>query len=84
MQTTIALLGLAAVAYAAPQASLAPTSAAPAGCSPNYSGTFEISAYNTTVKRDLSKVRRLYRFTKLQLTKNSALPAVETELLSSP
>lgn len=55
MQTTIALVGLAAMAYAAPQASLAPTSAAPAGCSPNYSGTFEISAYNTTVKRDLSK-----------------------------
>jgi len=54
MQTTIALLGLAAVAYAAPQAALAPTASAPAGCSPSYSGTFEISAYNTTSKRDLS------------------------------
>jgi len=55
MQTTIALLGFAAAAYAAPQAALAPTAAAPAGCSPSYSGTFEISAYNTTVKRDLTK-----------------------------
>jgi len=55
MQTTIALLGLAAVAYAAPQAALAPTAAAPAGCSPNYSGTFELSPYNITVKRDLNK-----------------------------
>jgi len=47
MQTTIALLGLAAVAFAAPQASSgtkAPSAAAPAGCTPDFSGTFEIQA----------------------------------------
>ncbi|TVY57224.1 Cell wall protein PIR5 [Lachnellula suecica] len=48
MQTTFALLaGMAAVAYAAPSASvLAPTASAPAGCSASYDGTFEIQAVN--------------------------------------
>jgi len=47
MQLTIALLGLATVACAAPQAradTKAPAEAAPAGCSVDYSGTFELQA----------------------------------------
>lgn len=60
MQTTFALAALAAVAYAAPQGvtgDITPTSSAPAGCSPAYSGQFEVTIINgTTAKRDLSKV----------------------------
>jgi len=59
MQATFALAALAAVAYAAPQGvtgDITPTSSAPAGCSPAYSGQFEITIINgTTAKRDLSK-----------------------------
>jgi len=47
MQITIALLGLATVACAAPQAraaTKAPSESAPAGCTPDFSGTFEIQA----------------------------------------
>jgi len=59
MQTTFALAALAAVAYAAPQGvtgNISPSSPAPAGCSPDYSGKFEITIINeTTTKRDLSE-----------------------------
>jgi len=53
MQTTLALAALAAVAYAAPtERSAAP----PAGCSPNYSGSFQITAINSTIlSRDIHK-----------------------------
>jgi len=58
MQTTLALAALAAVAYAAPQGvtgDITPTSSAPAGFSPDYSGTFEISIYKATAKRDITQ-----------------------------
>lgn len=60
MQTTVALVAMAAVAYAAPQgvtAVITPTAAAPAGCATSYSGTFEITALNisSSAKRDLEK-----------------------------
>jgi hypothetical protein len=50
MQTTFALI--------AALASVAPALAAPAGCSPSYSGKFEITAYNlsSVAKRDIEKV----------------------------
>ncbi|TVY38908.1 Cell wall mannoprotein [Lachnellula subtilissima] len=47
MQLTIALLGLATVACAAPQAradTKAPSESAPAGCTVDFSGTFELQA----------------------------------------
>jgi len=59
MQTTFALAALAAAAYAAPQAvtgNISPSSPAPAGCSPDYAGTFEITAAESQVlKRDINK-----------------------------
>jgi hypothetical protein len=68
MQSTLALVALAAVAYAAPQgvtADITPAAAAPAGFATTYPGSFQITAVNTTVvtaKRDISKVclRRPY------------------------
>jgi hypothetical protein len=61
MQTTLAFVALAAVAYAAPQAvtsDISPTASAPEGCATSYSGKFEITAYNESAvaKRDLEKV----------------------------
>lgn len=58
MQTTFALAALAAVAYAIPQAGdIAPSGAAPVGCSPNYPGSFQITAVASKVmKRDIYKV----------------------------
>jgi hypothetical protein len=54
-----ALLALAASAVAAPQgvtSAISPSSAAPAGCQPDYSGNFQITVVNVTsaakVKRD--------------------------------
>lgn len=62
MQTKFALAALAAVAHAVPQAvtgDIAPSAPAPGGCSPNYAGSFQISAVNSTVmKRDIYKVCR--------------------------
>ena len=62
MQTTFTLAALAAVAYAAPQAvtgDIAPSAAAPEGCSASHAGSFQISAVNSKVmKRDIYKVRR--------------------------
>lgn len=59
MQITLALAALAAVAYAAPQgvtADIAPTTPSPAGCSPAFSGQFEITVVSTaSARRDLSK-----------------------------
>ncbi|KAH8787324.1 putative cell wall manno protein PIR3 [Hyaloscypha finlandica] len=58
MQTTLALAALAAVAYAIPQGvttNITPTSSAPAGFSPDYSGQFEISIYKTSAKRSLTE-----------------------------
>jgi hypothetical protein len=57
MQTTLALAALAAVAYALPQAGdVAPSAPAPAGCSANYAGSFQITAVNSNVmKRDIYK-----------------------------
>jgi len=60
MQTTFALLALAAVAYAAPQgvtADITPTAVAPAGCTPTYTGEFQIQAVNFTTpsKRSVEK-----------------------------
>jgi cell wall mannoprotein len=59
MQTTLALLALAAVAYATPQgvtADITPSSPAPAGFSSSYNGQFEISIYKAGSKRDLETV----------------------------
>lgn len=58
---TFAVLALAGAALAAPQAvtsAIAPQETAPAGCSPNYSGDFEISVVNVTSssKRSLEAV----------------------------
>ncbi|TVY87535.1 Cell wall mannoprotein [Lachnellula willkommii] len=53
MQLTIALLGLATVACAAPQAradTKAPSASAPAGCTEDYSGTFELQAETVVAK----------------------------------
>lgn len=58
MQTSLALAALAAVAYAIPQGvttNITPTSSAPAGFSPDYSGQFEISIYKTSAKRSLTE-----------------------------
>jgi len=61
MQATLALVvALASVASAAPQgvtAIVAPTTAAPAGCTSSQSGEFEITAFNISsdAKRDLEK-----------------------------
>jgi len=59
MQTTFALVAaLASVAYTAPQgitAPISPPGSAPAGAQTSYNGKFEITAYNTTAKRDLEK-----------------------------
>ncbi|KAH8594142.1 hypothetical protein B0O99DRAFT_478778, partial [Bisporella sp. PMI_857] len=62
MHSTLALVGaLASVAYASPMPqavteTITPTSSAPTGFSPDYSGKFEITAVNSTVaKRDLEK-----------------------------
>lgn len=57
---TFAVLALAGAALAAPQAvtsAIAPQESTPAGCSENYSGSFEISVVNvTTSKRSLEAV----------------------------
>jgi len=60
MQTTFALLALAASigsasAQGVPAGSLVPTSPHPAGCSASYSGSFEITVVTPSSKRDLSK-----------------------------
>jgi hypothetical protein len=60
MQYAFGLLALAASAVAAPQgvtSAISPPSSAPAGCSPDYSGEFQITVVNVTssaakVKRD--------------------------------
>lgn len=63
MRYSFAPLALAALAAANPMpqgvtSAISPKSTAPAGCSPNYSGTFEIQVVNITGpgKRDLSLV----------------------------
>lgn len=56
MQTTFALAALAAVALAAPQGvttNIPPKAAAPAGCSANYNGQFEITVVTASAKRSL-------------------------------
>lgn len=58
MQITFALAALAAVAYAIPQGvtgDITPTASAPAGFSTSYSGSFEITIYKASAKRDLTK-----------------------------
>ncbi|TVY14309.1 Cell wall mannoprotein CIS3 [Lachnellula arida] len=58
MQLTIALLGLATVACAAPQAradTKAPSASAPPGCTEDYSGTFELQAETVVAKVRLSR-----------------------------
>ncbi|KIW08740.1 uncharacterized protein PV09_00679 [Verruconis gallopava] len=59
MRYALGLLALAASAVALPQGvteAISPSSSAPAGCSPNYSGSFQITVVNVTsaakVKRD--------------------------------
>ena len=59
MRCTLATLALAAVAVAKPvpagvSSAIAPDSTAPAGCSPDYSGTFQIQVVKGS-KRDLTK-----------------------------
>ncbi len=63
MRYTFALLALAAAAIAKPMPQgvtevIAPSAGLPAGCSPTYPGTFEITVVNVTksAKRDLAKV----------------------------
>jgi hypothetical protein len=56
MQTTFAIAALAAVAFAAPQGvttDIEPKAAAPAGCSTNYNGQFEITVVTASTKRSL-------------------------------
>jgi len=62
MRYTVALLTLAAAAIAKPMpggvtAVIAPPAPAPAGCSPSFPGTFEITVVNvtTSAKRDLAE-----------------------------
>ncbi|KAK5139327.1 hypothetical protein LTR04_003669 [Oleoguttula sp. CCFEE 6159] len=60
MQYTVALLALAASAFAVPQGvtqTLTPSVPAPSGCSSSYSGTFQISVVNVTSSSS-SKVKR--------------------------
>ena len=64
MQYSFAALALAALVAANPMpagvtSSIAPTASPLAGCSPNYSGSFEIEVVNVTSskKRSLEQVR---------------------------
>lgn len=61
MRCTLASLGLVALAAAKPvpggvSSAISPTGAAPAGCSSNYPGTFEIQVVKGASKRDLAEV----------------------------
>ncbi|KAF2810035.1 uncharacterized protein BDZ99DRAFT_462647 [Mytilinidion resinicola] len=61
MRSTFALLALAAGAFARPQGvttEIAPSATAPAGCSPTYPGTFEITVVNATTSKKRDLVRR--------------------------
>jgi hypothetical protein len=74
MKFTLALTALAAVAYAAPQATsasgggvtavISPTGSAPAGAQTSYAGAFEITVVNITspTKRDVQKVCEFIMF----------------------
>jgi len=58
MLSTFALAALAAVAYAAPQGvteNISPEASAPEGCSPSYSGSFQIQAVNVTTTSSKAK-----------------------------
>lgn len=63
MRYSLSLLAFAAAAVATPVPQgvtepIAPDAGAPSGCSPDYSGSFQISAVNVTsgaAKRDLEK-----------------------------
>ncbi|TKA68277.1 hypothetical protein B0A49_10045 [Cryomyces minteri] len=60
MQYTVALLALAASAFAVPQGvtqTLTPSAPAPSGCSSSYPGTFQVSVVNVTSSSG-SKVKR--------------------------
>jgi len=59
MQTTLALAALVAgVAAQGVTQTITPTTSAPAGCSPDFTGDFEITAVNSTIvtARSLVKV----------------------------
>ncbi len=66
MRSTLATAALAALAPAKPLTQgvtsiLAPDSNAPAGCSPDYSGTFQIQVVKGASKRDLTEVSTRYQ-----------------------
>jgi hypothetical protein len=85
MQTTLALAALAAVAYAIPQGvttNITPTSSAPAGFSPDYSGQFEISIYKTSAKRSLTEVCCPQSLIMSILTYISVLPPADNRAIS--
>jgi hypothetical protein len=85
MQTTLALAALAAVAYAIPQGvttNITPTSSAPAGFSPDYSGQFEISIYKTSAKRSLTEVCCPQSLILSILTSISVLPPAGNRAIS--
>lgn len=73
MHTTFALAALAAVAYARPQGvteNIAPQASAPEGCSPSYSGSFQIQAVNFTTPA-VAKVCHFDLQSWVLLTRNS-------------